>query len=284
MREPLAPLSTARNAPGTRFCQVCNDFRPISEFKKNQNRVCQQHDDVPDPSGVRFCRSCQDLLPLSRFSVDQMRFLCRACTWKRTGKPARMRYRAKRAHTQRLWSMCYTDRGIFQQPRVGVTQTDIAKLLEAGSYTASDAVKLAVVPKEPQLPMGKENAVLVTREQRRTLLSKLAAGGVEAYMNEMVGGSYTDGMPEGVISGTEAASDVSQDEGVADTADTSEDSVSETDMDANVCCNFVEAANGVTDAADTTSDLVSEEAGYMDTGFMKACDMLPDIVALPVCV
>ena len=152
MREPLAPLSTARNAPGTRFCQVCNDFRPISEFKKNQNRVCQQHDDVPDPSGVRFCRSCQDLLPLSRFSVDQMRFLCRACTWKRTGKPARMRYRAKRAHTQRLWSMCYTDRGIFQQPRVGVTQTDIAKLLEAGSYTASDAVKLAVVPKDPQLP------------------------------------------------------------------------------------------------------------------------------------
>ena len=185
-----------------------------------------------------------------------------------------MRYRAKRAHTQRLWSMCYTDRGIFQQPRVGVTQTDIAKLLEAGSYTASDAVKLAVVPKDPQLPMGKENAVLVTREQRRTLLSKLAAGGVEAYMNEMVGGSYTDGMPEGVISGTEAASDVSQDEGVADTADTSEDSVSETDMDANVCCNFVEAANGVTDAADTTSDLVSEEAGYMDTGFMKACNML----------
>ena len=143
-----------------------------------------------------------------------------------------MKYRAKRAHIQRLWSMCYTDRGIFQQPRVGVTQTDIAKLLEAGSYTASDAVKLAVVPKDPQLPMGKENAVLVTREQRRTLLSKLAAGGVEAYMNEMVGGSYTDGMPEGVISGTEAASD----EGVADTADTSVDSVSETDMDASRGC------------------------------------------------
>ena len=186
--------------------------------------------------------------------------------------------------------MCYTDRAVFHQPRVGVTQADIAKLLEAGSFTASDANKLAVVPQDPQLPMGKENAVLVTREQRRRLLRMLAAGGPEAYVNEMiggsyvVGGSYTDGMPEGVISGTEAASDVSQDEGVADTADTSEDSVSETDMDANGCCNIVEAADGVTDAADTTSDLVSEEAGYMDTGFMKACDMLPDIVALPVCV
>ena len=83
-------------------------------------------------------------------------------------------------------------------------------------------------------------------------------------------------MQSSVISGTETASD----EAVADTADTSVDSVSETDMDANI----VEAANGVTDAADTTSDSVSEEADYMDTGFMNACNMLPDIVALPVCV
>ena len=193
-----------------------------------------------------------------------------------------MKYRAKRAHIQRLWSMCYTDRGIFQQPRVGVTQTDIAKLLEAGSYTASDAVKLAVVPKDPQLPMGKENAVLVTREQRRRLLRMLAAGGPEAYVNEMiggsyvVGGSYTDGMPESAISGTDTAFD----EGVADTTDTCTDSVSETDKDANI----MEVANRVTAVADTTSDSVSEEADYMDTDLMNACNILPDIVALPVCV
>ena len=118
-----------------------------------------------------------------------------------------------------------------------MTQTDIAHLLAAGSFTASDAVKLAVVPKDPQLPMGKENAVLVTREQRRTLLSMLAAGGPEAYVNEMIG----------VISGSETVSD----EGVADTTGTSADSVSETDMDAD---------------------------------FNDACSMLPDIIALPVCV
>ena len=64
-------------------------------------------------------------------------------------------------------------------------------------------------------------------------------------------------MQSSVISGTETASD----EGVADTADTSVDSVSETDMDAKIV-----------------------EADYMDTGFMNACNMLPDIVALPVCV
>ena len=192
--QPLAPLTTARNALGTRFCHVCNDFRPIAQFKKGQNHVCQQHE-APEPQG-RFCRVCQDLLPLSRFAADQKRFICRACTWKRTGKPARTKYRARRAHIQRLWSMCYLDRTAFDQPRVGVTQTDIARLLEAGSHTVSDAVKLAVVPQDPRLPMDKENAVLVTREQRRTLLNMLAAGGMQAYINEMICGAYTDAMPE----------------------------------------------------------------------------------------
>ena len=108
-------------------------------------------------------------------------------------------------HIQRLWSMCYTDRAAFHQLRVGVTQTDIARLLEAGSHTVSDAVKLAVVPQDPRLPMDKENAVLVTREQRRTLLNMLAAGGMQAYMNEMICGAYTDAMPESVMSGTQRA-------------------------------------------------------------------------------
>ena len=98
--------------------------------------------------------------------------------------------------------MCYTDLAAFHQPRVGVSQTDIAKLLEAGSFTASDAVKLAVMPQDPRRPMDKENAVLVTREQRRTLLSMLAAGGTEAYVNEMIGGPYLSG---GL--GTEGASE-----------------------------------------------------------------------------
>ena len=41
--------------------------------------------------------------------------------------------------------------------------------------------------------MDKENAVVVTREQRRMLLSMLAAGGTEAYVNEMIGGPYISG-------------------------------------------------------------------------------------------
>ena len=212
MKQPqaLAPLSvilsTARNALGTRFCHVCQDFRPIAQFRKGQNHVCQQHDEAPDPKecrkvpdGLRFCRVCQDVLPLTKFPPGQKRYICRACSWNRKGKAYKTKYYARRAHIQRiqhiqrLWAMCYTDLAAFHQPRVGVTQADIAKLLEAGSFTASDAVKLAVMPQDPRRPMDKENAVVVTREQRRMLLSMLAAGGTEAYVNEMIGGPYISG-------------------------------------------------------------------------------------------
>ena len=212
MKQPqaLAPLSvilsTARNALGTRFCHVCHDFRPIAQFRKGQNHVCQQHDEAPDPDGSRFCRVCQNILPLIQFPPGQKRYICRACSWNRKGKVYKAKYHAQRAHIQRLWAMCYTDLAAFQtlfhQPRVGVSQTDIAKLLEAGSFTASDAVKLAVMPQDPRRPMDKENAVVVTREQRRMLLSMLAAGGTEAYVNEMIGGPYLSG---GL--GTEGASE-----------------------------------------------------------------------------
>ena len=207
--QPLAPLTTARNALGTRFCHVCHDFRPIAQFRKGQNHVCQQHDEAPGPKecrkvpdGLRFCRVCQDVLPLTKFPPGQKRYICRACSWNRKGKAYKTKYYARRAHIQRLWAMCYTDLAAFYQPRVGVSQADIAKLLEAGSFTASDAVKLAVMPQDPRRPMDKENAVLVTREQRRTLLSMLAAGGTEAYVNEMIGGPYLSG---GL--GTEGASE-----------------------------------------------------------------------------
>ena len=215
MKQPqaLAPLSvvlsTARNALGTRFCHVCHDFRPIAQFRKGQNHVCQQHDEAPDPKecrkvpdGLRFCRVCQDVLPLTKFPPGQKRYICRACSWNRKGKAYKTKYYARRAHIQRLWAMCYTDLAAFHQPRVGVSQAHIAKLLEAGSFTASDAVKLAVMPQDPRRPMDKENAVLVTREQRRMLLSMLAAGGTEAYVNEMIGGPYLSG---GL--GTEGASE-----------------------------------------------------------------------------
>ena len=193
MCENLTPLSEARNVYGTRLCFVCQDFQPVNQFSKALDNVCQQHDKVPGTGEMRFCRSCKQCLPLNRFPSGQRRFLCRLCMWDRTGKAAKIRYRKRRSHIQRLWSMLYTDRAVFNQSHVGLTQGDIEKLLTMGSYTVSDSAGLAVVPLDPRIPLCIENAVLVTRERRRKLLGILAKCGPDDYLEEMNDrGSFID--------------------------------------------------------------------------------------------
>ena len=115
------------------------------------------------------------------------------CMWDRTGKAAKIRYRKRRSHIQRLWSMLYTDRAVFNQSHVGLTQADIGNLLTMGSYTVSDSAGLAVVPLDPRIPLCIENAVLVTRERRRKLLGILAKCGPDDYLEEMNDrGSFID--------------------------------------------------------------------------------------------
>ena len=81
--------------------------------------------------------------------------------------------------------MLYTDRAVFNQTHVGLAQADIEKLLTMGSYTVSDPAGLAVVPRDPRIPLGIDNAVLVTRERRRKLLGILAECGPDDYLEEM---------------------------------------------------------------------------------------------------
>ena len=89
--------------------------------------------------------------------------------------------------------MLYTDRAVFNQSHVGLTQGDIEKLLTMGSYTVSDSAGLAVVPLDPRIPLCIENAVLVTRERRRKLLRILAKSGPDDYLEEMNDrGSFID--------------------------------------------------------------------------------------------
>ena len=89
--------------------------------------------------------------------------------------------------------MLYTDRAVFNQSHVGLTQGDIEKLLTMGSYTVSDSAGLAVVPLDPRIPLCIENAVLVTRERRRKLLGILAKSGPDDYLEEMnARGSFID--------------------------------------------------------------------------------------------
>ena len=138
--------------------------------------------------------------------------------------------------------MLYTDRAVFNQSHVGLTQADIEKLLTIGSYTISDSAGLAIIPRDPRVPLCIENAVLVTRERRRKLLGILAECGPDDYLEQMKEGEKPVVMD---ASGSDTVSD------------------------------------GFMEVPDTLTNSLSEDNA--DASFIDACNMLPDVMTLPVC-
>lgn len=128
-----------------------------------------------DRDGERFCRMCNDYLPLAAFPAGQRRYACRTHLWERVGRPAKRKMLAKpqKRLLSRLWMQCYKDRLVFGHPRVELTQAELAALLGAaaagGDETASE---LAVLPKDPRMPLSLSNAVLASREERAKMLAR----------------------------------------------------------------------------------------------------------------
>ena len=128
-----------------------------------------------DRAGERFCRMCNDYLPLAAFPAGQRRYACRTHLWERVGRPAKRKMLAKpqKRLLSRLWMQCYKDRLVFGHARVELTQAELAALLGAaaagGDETASE---LAVLPKDPRMPLSLSNAVLASREERAKMLAR----------------------------------------------------------------------------------------------------------------
>ena len=129
-----------------------------------------KHPRVPDRDGRRFCRVCNDFLPVSAFPSGQRRYTCRAHLWERVGRPAKQTLLAKprKCLLARLWMQCYKDRRVFGHARVALTQAELDAMLVAAG---AGAAKFAVLPRDPRQPISRDNAVLVSQEDRRALLA-----------------------------------------------------------------------------------------------------------------
>jgi len=71
-----------------------------------------------------------------------------------------------------MWMQLWKDRRVFGQTVVELKQADINTLLEAflGSRSDKPLGELAVLPKDPSVPLSNGNAVLVMKQARRELL------------------------------------------------------------------------------------------------------------------
>ena len=129
-----------------------------------------------DRDGKRFCRMCDDYLPLAAFPAGQRRYACRTHLWERVGRPAKRKMLAKpqKRLLSRLWMQCYKDRLVFGHARVELTQAELAALLGAAAAAGDDetASELAVLPKDPRMPLSLSNAVLASREERAKMLAR----------------------------------------------------------------------------------------------------------------
>ena len=129
-----------------------------------------------DRDGKRFCRMCDDYLPLAAFPAGQRRYACRTHLWERVGRPAKRKMLAKpqKRLLSRLWMQCYKDRLELGHARVELTQAELAALLGAAAAAGDDetASELAVLPKDPRMPLSLSNAVLASREELAKMLAR----------------------------------------------------------------------------------------------------------------
>ena len=144
---------------------------------------------VPDLNGVRFCRVCREFLPTGLFPRGQRRFTCRPHIWQRIGKKSRKALLAKphKKLLSSIWVRCYKDCR-FLGLSLELTQADVGRMLDTLEAAGSDpatpgtpgadpgADEVAVLPKDLSSPISAENAVLVTKAARRTLLDKQRRG------------------------------------------------------------------------------------------------------------
>ena len=153
---------------------------------------CAGYPCVPDPAGkVRFCTHCEDFIPITPFPSGPRRFVCKAhmrascrrSTQKMLGNPQ------KRA-LSKVWARAYTDRRRFDQPRIGIKQAEIDKLLTVGvademrdNVLLYDnlAKRVAVIPIDPSKVLCVSNAALVAFSTRKLLLKQWKRFGKEAY-------------------------------------------------------------------------------------------------------
>jgi len=90
----------------------------------------------------------------------------------------------------KVWARAYTDRRRFHQPRIGIKQAEIDKLLTVGvademrdNVLLYDnlAKRVAVIPIDPSKVLCVSNAALVAFSTRKLLLKQWKRFGKEAY-------------------------------------------------------------------------------------------------------
>ena len=86
---------------------AANGSRKGSKSTKKTTKLAA----VPDLNNVRFCRVCEDFLPVTEFPRGQRRYTCRVHLWERNGRKAKktLLMKTRKKLLTRMWMQCYRD-------------------------------------------------------------------------------------------------------------------------------------------------------------------------------
>ncbi len=114
-------------------------------------------------SGMRFCRTCNKLIPLDQFARGKRRYQC--ITHFRKIRSGLAVGTSDRRMYNSIRSRAYQDMRLFGQTSMGLGVKQIRELLTPAQM--ADFSAYCIIPKDPAVPMARENAVAVTNAQRR---------------------------------------------------------------------------------------------------------------------
>ena len=190
------PSDTADVKQSMIYCGFCRDFCPSTSFGVLKSRpgkkICDKHPPPELDTKVRYCRKCHKILCVAEIPLGQRRFICKRHSWNDKGKVAKQKFLKAnpwKKELARLYSLSYSDCKFFGQSRIGLTQTEIAKLFVGlithdepdFEFNGIQAFGFAVLPLRPEEMLSKRNAALVRRADRTKLLCYMKQRDWETY-------------------------------------------------------------------------------------------------------
>ena len=167
------------------YCIKCKDYVEISRFKEelgasSKGGVCDRHPEETTDV-VRFCSECQEHLPIAEFPKGQKRFVCKThWAMRKTAKSREDRANVPgRIFAERTWSRCWRDGRRFVGTKMDLTVNDILQIWQEADPVAQQ--NLILLPIDPSVNMNKDNAVIVDKKKRSSLLKSLSKNGIEKY-------------------------------------------------------------------------------------------------------
>ena len=136
----------------------------------NNDPYSRKHEHMPSiidkteqETGSRWCKSCDRMVALDQFAPGKRRYQC-AAHYRGIRRQLAVGTTDRRMYNS-IRSRAYQDMRLFGQTSMGVGVNQIKELMSPAQM--ADFSAYCIIPKDPSVPMTRENAVAVTNAQRR---------------------------------------------------------------------------------------------------------------------